>query len=207
MIRQVRKEDRLLKAASHMLVSVLLGERLGIGYRELVFRRGKYGKPYLDYEYAPSFNLSHSGKLVVCALADLEVGVDVERSDPLDAAVIRTLLGETSPAAIGGLAEPEELQSFYERWTMLESWLKAEGTGLSGDCMLASFNPRCEGQLFRAEASDCDSKPWIIERLSLGLPISEPYVLSVCRRPEERPASEINMLDASSLAQRFCRLI
>ena len=46
------------------------------GFREAAFTYGEHGKPYLN---GFCFNLSHSGTLAVLAVADGEVGVDVEK--------------------------------------------------------------------------------------------------------------------------------
>ncbi|NGZ77571.1 4'-phosphopantetheinyl transferase family protein [Saccharibacillus alkalitolerans] len=205
--RLKREEDRLLKAASHMLVSVLLGERMGIGYEDLPFRRGVRGKPYLAADASPSFGISRSGRLAVCALADTEVGIDVERRDFLDADTVRALLGRSAGASGERRAAPDELQFFYERWTMLESWLKAEGTGLTDERTLASFEPRTEEAAFRVEASEAGADPWMIDSYSLVLPDSERYALALCRRPEERRAAEVEFLEASVLERRFRMLL
>ena len=42
----------------------------------------KYGKAYISNHEDIYFNLSHSGKMVACAISDREVGVDVELIDP-----------------------------------------------------------------------------------------------------------------------------
>ena len=55
------------------------GERSGTGGCLLAADRGRgAGKPWFPACPQRYFNLSHSGKLALCALADGEVGVDVQ---------------------------------------------------------------------------------------------------------------------------------
>ncbi|WP_340225982.1 4'-phosphopantetheinyl transferase family protein [Saccharibacillus sacchari] len=205
--RFAREEDRLRKAASHMLVSVRLGERLGVGYRELIFRRGGYGKPYLYRDRAPRFNISTSGALVVCAIARTEVGIDVELVAPLEASTIGLLLGHSQAASQAGSSE-KELDAFYERWTMLESWLKAEGTGLHDGHPLAEFAPKSvDSKRFYMEARQPGMTPWILTSLNFAPPVPERYALAICRRPEEDWTEEVALLDGIELAKRFRTLL
>lgn len=203
-----REEDRLRKAASHMLISIRLGEQLGVGYRELIFQRGGYGKPYLNRDQAPRFNVSTSGALVVCAIAQTEVGIDVELVAPLEVSTMRLLLGHPKAASPSVFSEQEELNAFYERWTMLESWLKAEGTGLHDEHPLAAFAPKSvDSKRFYMEARQPGMTPWILTSLNFAPPVPEHYVLAICRRPEENWAEEVALLDGTELAKRFRMLL
>ena len=206
--RFAREEDRLRKAASHMLLAIMLGEKLGAGYRELIFRRGGYGKPYLDRDQAPQFNVSASGALVVCAVAQAEVGIDVERVAPFEASAMRLLLGHSESEGPAGSSEQEELEAFYERWTLLESWLKAEGTGLHDEYPLAAFAPKpIAPKRFHMEARQPGTVPWILTSSNVAPSVPEQYALAVCRRPEENWTEEVLLLDGEELAKRFRALL
>ena len=57
----------------------------GIGSEELTLIRSEHGKPYFESPPFPLFfSLAHSGRELVLALGDCEVGVDIE---PLDRVV------------------------------------------------------------------------------------------------------------------------
>jgi 4'-phosphopantetheinyl transferase len=84
---------------------------------------------HLDLRY----NLSHSSKLLVVAIArGIEVGVDVERVRPvpdMDAVAERFF----APAALKDWfnSPPDERQrEFFHHWTRLEAQLKADGRGI-----------------------------------------------------------------------------
>ncbi len=47
-----------------------------------VFKIQEYGKANISNYENIHFNLSHSGKMVACAISDEEVGIDVEYNDP-----------------------------------------------------------------------------------------------------------------------------
>ncbi len=202
-----RREDRLLRIASHLLVSTAIGEKLGLRYQECPFERGNYGKPYLDAADAPFFNLSYSGDMAVCALAHHPVGIDVERCDPIEAESLRLLLGKPADARADEEEQREELRFFYSRWTMLESWLKAEGTGLHERYPLSSFVPRQDGRCFRVRALEEGLPPWVVESREMEWPAPGRYALAVCRRPEEPSASEVTLLNGDQLVKRFLMLV
>jgi phosphopantetheinyl transferase len=88
---------------------------------------GENGKPALK-DQSLCFNLSHSGNYVALAVAENEVGVDIEKVAPYHRAV---------PARCFQADEQEWLErqgtdeAFYYLWTAKESVMKALGQGLS----------------------------------------------------------------------------
>ena len=81
------------------------------------------GKPLADHIH---FNVSHTAGLVVLALADAAVGVDVERVRPVGADMIAYV---ATPDERAGITVPAD---FFGVWTAKESLVKAIGTGF--DC-------------------------------------------------------------------------
>lgn len=74
-------------------------------------------KPFID---GVEFNLSHSGNVVVCAVADTEVGVDIERSDRKNDTVAEKYFSDA-----------EKKHSFSYIWTRKEAVLKTDGSGIA----------------------------------------------------------------------------
>ena len=91
------------------------------------------GKPRLLGRTGPCFNLSHAGELAVVAVADFEVGVDVEHcgsGEPaLEAAPVACTPVEL--AALEQLPAGERAEAFLWLWTAKEAYLKARGVGLA----------------------------------------------------------------------------
>jgi 4'-phosphopantetheinyl transferase len=137
-----REEDRFQSFATDALRSrwgtargilrEVLGRALACAPAQVEFRYGPHGKPQLA-ESPLRFNISHTGALAVIAVAQVEVGVDVElpRSRRSDAIArrfyapgeIERLFAETDPA--------RREDAFFRLWTCKEAFLKATGEGLS----------------------------------------------------------------------------
>lgn len=105
----------------------------------LEINTGEYGKPYLNVEDL-FFNLSHSGKYVVCAVADREVGVDVQQPCRMNEGVIKRFFSEDEATYIQ--ASENRDRAFAEVWSLKESYVKALGTGISKP--LSSFSVKTE---------------------------------------------------------------
>lgn len=85
------------------------------------------GKPYLSDIH---FNISHSDHQVVCALAnDGQIGVDVEKSKPINFEDFTSMFSTIEWTTIKGSEDP--IRSFYWFWTRKEAIIKALGLTLS----------------------------------------------------------------------------
>src|SRR5262249_5905510 len=76
------------------------------------------------------FSLTHSGDMVVIAVAGRPVGVDVERDA---AGCVCSLAGALHPAdaaGLAGLAEPDRHEAIITCWVRAEAVLKCTGQGI-----------------------------------------------------------------------------
>jgi 4'-phosphopantetheinyl transferase len=115
------------------MVRGVLAHELGADAAALRFAVGPHGKPFLDPP-ALRFNLSHSGDVVVVAVADdREVGVDVERIKPAidHAALARRFFSPLENEQLATLAPSLQHAAFFAAWTRKEALVKAWGVGLS----------------------------------------------------------------------------
>ena len=80
----------------------------------------KFGKPY--FEKGPFFNISHSGRYVIMAVASSEIGVDIEENKVRDLSSITRIFNEAEAKVA------KEHQDFYYLWCAKESLIKCMGT-------------------------------------------------------------------------------
>lgn len=111
----------------------LLGGRLGLPPARVPLVEGRNGRPELDGHGGLSFNLSHSGRFVLIAIAEGRmVGIDVEAWAPVDLEAVASLV--FSPGEQRELAaceEPGRAHAFFRCWVRKEAVLKAEGSGFT----------------------------------------------------------------------------
>ncbi len=137
----------------------------GIANDKIEFGISKNGKPYaksLDIH----FNISHSGDMVVCAVSDKEIGIDIEK------------IREINPRASEKFACKKEIEyinshknGFFEIWTLKEAYFKCISTGLGADIKNVSFT--------------INDKEIICSETNFELlfhEIAEGYICSTCER-------------------------
>jgi 4'-phosphopantetheinyl transferase len=92
------------------------------------FDRSPSGKPFVAG--GPQFNISHSGEIVVLAVAPSgEIGIDIEKVRPVEIGDFFHYLPELSWLA--GRCDHEAMNLFFDCWTQKEAVLKGCGAGLS----------------------------------------------------------------------------
>jgi 4'-phosphopantetheinyl transferase len=82
---------------------------------------------------AVRFNLSHAEGVVVCAVAEADVGVDVEKVDErrTEPGIWEHYFAPVEVAALSALPEAARCERFFRYWTLKEAYIKARGLGLS----------------------------------------------------------------------------
>jgi 4'-phosphopantetheinyl transferase len=126
------EEHRVRWGAARGTLREVLGSALGVLPAQVSFRYGGHGKPEVPGS-ALRFNISHSGGLALIALAQVEVGVDVELPRPRRTDGIARRF--YAPAEVERLFAVEDeaarRELFFRLWTCKEAFLKATGEGLS----------------------------------------------------------------------------
>lgn len=82
------------------------------------------------------FNLSHSGKYVLCAFSDLKgakVGCDIEEIREFREPVARRFFCRSEYEYIMAQEETGRVQMFYRYWVLKESFMKATREGMAMD--------------------------------------------------------------------------
>ena len=122
------KRYKIPEAAKQELVAGYLVKRfLGVDKDEQIVR-GEYGKPSL-VSGNTFFSLTHSGKYVSIAIADCEVGVDIEKLRPCHDATVKKIFSIRQKAELQELSGAEKDEQFTRIWTECEAILKYLGIG------------------------------------------------------------------------------
>lgn len=128
-IQKYRSLSLLTDKNQELVAGYLLKKYLGI-YKDDQILYNKYGKPYLSSGNV-AFNLSHSEEYVVLAMADREVGVDVEKIRKYHDATVKKVFNDDQRKMLEQLPVSKKDSKFTEIWTKMESILKLEGTGFT----------------------------------------------------------------------------
>ena len=92
-----------------------------ISKEEILYK--EKGKPY--FLNGPFFNISHSGKYVILAISNKEVGVDIEENVPKDMTMLLKIFNEAEAKVI------KEHADFYYLWCAKESLIKCMGKSIN----------------------------------------------------------------------------
>ena len=126
-----------------MLARKAIALRCDVPEESIEFGKGEYGKPFAK-NLNVEFSVSHSDNLVVCAVSDCPIGIDVEKIRPIDLNIAEEFCSEGELEYIFGgdrkevgylaCGEDEALTRFFEIWTAKEAYSKFTGRGLGDIC-------------------------------------------------------------------------
>lgn len=144
-------KDKKLSAGAFLLLKKLLSEQ---NITDFKIKIGKYDKPSICDHENIYFNLSHSGKMVLCSISDREVGVDVEYIDStIDLDIAKHFFYNSEYERIMNAEnKPDE---FFKYWVLKESYMKYTGLGMNLE--LDSFEVIIDGEI-RLDGDEKDLK-------------------------------------------------
>lgn len=128
-----------------VLARYLISGRLNLSSREVIFEIGLNGKPTFSAKDNLHFNISHSGQWVVCAIATVPVGVDVEHLRKVNPGLAERFFSPDEVAALKALPPESQAEKFIQLWTLKESFLKSIGRGLTRSLNSFSIRERQDG--------------------------------------------------------------
>lgn len=132
-------DDKKRTVAGEMLARKAMAEWCGVTHESITFGIKEHGKPYAK-DLAVEFNISHSGDMVVCAVDDKPIGIDIEQIHPIDLTVAKRICTEEELLYLFGHTPVEQdfsyttnteiLTRFFEIWTKKEAYGKCIGNGI-----------------------------------------------------------------------------
>ena len=121
------EKDKKLSAGAYLLLKKMLSDE---NITNPLFKVGKYGKAYISNKDNIHFNLSHSGKMVLCAISDKEVGADIEYNDSaIDLNIAKNYFYNSEYDNIMNAKNPSD--EFFRYWVLKESYMKYTGLGMN----------------------------------------------------------------------------
>lgn len=110
-VRPIKEEDRKTELAAWLLLYQTLKE-WGISEEKInidgSYCYGEHGKP-MRKDGKVCFNLSHSGKYVLCAVAETEIGCDIEKVKEVKWKLAKRFFSEEEYDFLEGLEKQEEI--------------------------------------------------------------------------------------------------
>ena len=132
-------DDKKRTVAGEMLARKAIAEWCGVTPENITFGIKEHGKPYAK-DLAVEFNISHSGDMVVCAVDDKPIGIDIEQICPIDLSVAKRICTDEELLYLFGrtpteqdftyTTDTETLTRFFELWTAKEAYGKYQGNGI-----------------------------------------------------------------------------
>ncbi|QWH32047.1 4'-phosphopantetheinyl transferase superfamily protein (plasmid) [Bacillus mycoides] len=178
-----------------LLIRSLICQKYKINNEEIKFIYNEYGKPFLKNFSDFHFNISHSGEWVVCATANSNVGIDIERVSDIEALKLANeFFSDEEFYDIPSMNSDEQINYFYDIWTLKESYIKTIGKGLY--IPLNSFSIKKESRTLISYKNI--PKDFYFRQYSI-----EPnYKISACATREEFP-QDIIIKDIYTICQNI----
>ncbi|MBC2582622.1 4'-phosphopantetheinyl transferase superfamily protein [Clostridium sp. DJ247] len=195
--RFMNNNDKYRALISEILIRTIIHEELNMPNDKICIIKNEYGKPYLKSFKNFHFNISHSGDWVVCADDDKPIGIDIEKIQPIEYSDLsKRFYTEKECKFIFNSSLNEQLNNFYRIWTLKESYVKADGRGLS--IPLKSFsidiNDYENIKVFTSnKLKDCYFKEFNFD---------SDYKMSVCS-VDNIFTSEVDIISQNNLIYRF----
>lgn len=108
-------------------------QRRGLRERDQRYIEGKHGKPSLADHPEIHFSISHSSHFVACAMADCEIGIDIQHLVKVNEPLMRRVLSDEELGMVMAQQGEERQMLFARLWALKEAYLKAVGTGITDD--------------------------------------------------------------------------
>lgn len=118
--------NQKLSLAGKALAKNAISQEFNIDKEDIIFKKTPKGKPYTESAEV-EFSISHSKDIVVCAISDKPVGIDIEKIRKVNLNVAKRLF---APDEQEYIFQECTQQRFFEVWTRKEAYVKLLGYGI-----------------------------------------------------------------------------
>jgi 4'-phosphopantetheinyl transferase len=125
-------QHRLRFIIARGMLRNILALYTGFKAKDINFIYGPRGKPYLSSPNVNiQFNVSHSEDVAVIALAQYEVGIDIEKiKTNYHEGIAERFFSDAEQADLALLSKQLQPEAFYQLWAYKEALIKVTGAGL-----------------------------------------------------------------------------
>jgi 4'-phosphopantetheinyl transferase len=192
------RKSALHTLAGEMITRTWISKKISLPPQELRFIRDQFGKPSLINRDDLFFNIAHSGHWVTAAFDSDVIGIDVESMREIDLSIAERFFSKKEYDSLMLKAADEQHSFFYDLWTLKESYIKAEGKGLS--IPLDSFCFTIDkNDVIRFEIVSGESKRTYFFK---QYPLEPQYKCAVCSSTGRFPP-ELTIVDWDKLCDDF----
>jgi len=123
-------KDSLRTLCGEIIVRAVISKQFDIKNDQIKIEKNFYGKPYIP-NLPIHFSISHAGDWVVCAFSTRNIGIDIEQIKDIQLDIAERFFSREEYNFLMEKEESERQESFYDLWTLKESYIKWIGSGLS----------------------------------------------------------------------------
>ena len=99
-------------------------------YPQAQYMYNESGKPYFK-NYPYFFNISHSENMILGAISDMEIGVDIQIEQECNRKLVDRFFHENEKKKLSALDGTAGKEAFFKLWTAKEAYGKLVGSGVS----------------------------------------------------------------------------
>ncbi len=174
-----RIDDEQRSLLGEVLSRIVICTKTGIKTQDLTIIKSDKGKPELQNFPGFYFNVSHSGEWVVLAIANAQVGIDIEKIKKPVYRIAERYFSQTELENLNKLSGSSKQAYFFDLWTLKESYLKMLGKGLTKS--LGSFTIKGSNGKFSLFENQILNEEVFLKQIILD----PNYKFSVCSTDEK----------------------
>lgn len=128
-LRQIKKQNSDNMLIGEILAKISVKKAFGVDIASQSFSYTEKKKPYLKNFPNVHFNISHSEGYAVCAVADRQVGTDIQKIKKYNPKTAKKICTKEELKKIESSSDKDG--EFTKIWTKKEAFLKMSGEGIT----------------------------------------------------------------------------
>jgi 4'-phosphopantetheinyl transferase len=194
-IKRIKEISNIMQAQrsgiGSLLVAHIVNGISGVPKRGISMHRYPSGKPFLPDFPNLHFNISHTNNIVVAAVGNHVVGIDIETVSTARMSIAKRFFSKSELELLKHCKKRELDTLFFELWTARESFAKATGTGIFAS--ISHFIPEKIENGW--QVNDKTTGIWSIRHYRYG----DNFVIALCVAKEKEFPEAIETIELEKL--------